>query len=182
MDTFCPSPFTTHFSVGAGIYSPRMVIGSDLCGLFIQLLPQGKNALASPTKPASDAGALPGLGTQRHPLKEPPRAWITPLNPGAPCWCTAMGAEAHCSPDKHQQNGTITLMLLFFFFKYSLLENKMKSVTMDLVLGLTACVPIYTPLIIMYGLGKRYFEKHLENSFYIAIYTLFIPCRNGRSI
>lgn len=159
-----------------------MVIGSDLCGLFIQLLPQGKNALASPTEPASDAGALPGLGTQRHPLKEPPRAWITPLNPGAPCWCTAMGAEAHCSPDKHQQNGTITLMLLFFFFKYSLLENKMKSVTMDLVLGLTACVPIYTPLIIMYGLGKRYFEKHLENSFYIAIYTLFIPCRNGRSV
>lgn len=114
VDTFCPSPFTAHFSVGAGIYSPRMVIGSDLCGHFIQLPPQGKNALASPTEPASDAGALPGLGMQRHQLKEPPRAWITPLNPGALCWCTDVGAEAHCSPDKHQQNGTITLMLFFF--------------------------------------------------------------------
>lgn len=79
VDTFCPSPLTTHFSVGAWIYSPRMVIGSDRCGLFIQLPPQGKHALASPTEPASEAGALPGLGTQHHQLKEPPRAWITPL-------------------------------------------------------------------------------------------------------
>lgn len=52
---------------------------------------------------------------------------------------------------------------------------------MDLVLGFTVGLSIY-PINHHVQFSKSYFEKHLENGFYIAIYTLFIPSRNGRSL